>query len=557
MSRQPYRRRLGLCGVKMPTHNVNLDALIVREDLEVTSENPDNPGGSIAPFSIEGLIQGQSLHGVLRKPDFQRETAGWNPEQIVNLVKNFLDEELIPSLILWKAPNRNIFVIDGAHRLSALIAWVNDDYGDNPISEAFFGKDNIPAAQRKAAKVTRDLIKEEVGHYADLKKYIQNPEGAGRNQLLRARNIPSVLIPNQTVRNDAAHAEASFYRINQGGAVIDALEGEIIWARGRPEALAARAILRSGTGHKYWWRFDASPKKIIEDTAKEIYALLYSPDLEDEMRMVELPMAGTGYAGTALGVLYELIHVANDIDRVKTTKKRKQSFDPLPANDPRRDSDGTGTIEFLSGVKRLAQTILSSEPCSLGLHPGVYSYSATGKFQPAAFLAQVVLIKRIVRDDRVFEFTKARARFEEFLVRHKFFINQIVVGFGSLRRALTPLVELESAILDAIIDGATDEEVRAELLKKPTFGRYLKDMSGVAITRKPNFSKETKAGARLRAKLDSAPKCPICGARMHPNSDSIDHIKRKEDGGIGDLLNAQATHPYCNTGYKEKQAKSS
>ncbi|WP_372726522.1 HNH endonuclease [Nostoc sp. C057] len=31
---------------------------------------------------------------------------------------------------------------------------------------------------------------------------------------------------------------------------------------------------------------------------------------------------------------------------------------------------------------------------------------------------------------------------------------------------------------------------------------------------------------------------------------SIDHIKRKADGGLGTLENAQLTHPYCNTTYK-------
>jgi hypothetical protein len=30
-----------------------------------------------------------------------------------------------------------------------------------------------------------------------------------------------------------------------------------------------------------------------------------------------------------------------------------------------------------------------------------------------------------------------------------------------------------------------------------------------------------------------------------------DHVIRKEDGGRGDSENAQPTHPFCNTGYKE------
>jgi len=34
---------------------------------------------------------------------------------------------------------------------------------------------------------------------------------------------------------------------------------------------------------------------------------------------------------------------------------------------------------------------------------------------------------------------------------------------------------------------------------------------------------------------------------------TIDHIKRKEDGGRASMENAQLTHPYCNSGYKEAQ----
>jgi len=45
---------------------------------------------------------------------------------------------LIPAIILWNS-GRYIFTIDGAHRLSALIAWVLDDYGDGIISQTFFG----------------------------------------------------------------------------------------------------------------------------------------------------------------------------------------------------------------------------------------------------------------------------------------------------------------------------------------------------------------------------------------------------------------------------------
>ena len=60
-------------------------------------------------------------------------------------------------------------------------------------------------------------------------------------------------------------------------------------------------------------------------------------------------------------------------------------------------------------------------------------------------------------------------------------------------------------------------------------------------------------GIVIRKAIDSPVRCNICGARLHLKSISIDHDVRKEDGGAGNLENAQPTHPFCNTGYKERK----
>ena len=50
--------------------------------------------------------------------------------------------------------------------------------------------------------------------------------------------------------------------------------------------------------------------------------------------------------------------------------------------------------------------------------------------------------------------------------------------------------------------------------------------------------------------LSTSVRCKICGGYIHKNSISIDHKIRKEDGGGGTVENAQISHPYCNTTYK-------
>ncbi len=103
----------------------------------------------------------------LRKPDFQRETNEWDAKKIYDFLESFINGDLIPSIILWRSNSGLYFVIDGAHRLSAFISWIFDDYGDGDISNKFFDK-NIPEEQKQIASATRKLINEKIGSYKEI-----------------------------------------------------------------------------------------------------------------------------------------------------------------------------------------------------------------------------------------------------------------------------------------------------------------------------------------------------------------------------------------------------
>jgi len=162
---------------------VNLDAFIPREDF---ARQDVEIGGAeaIRDFPISYLLEDSPIRKQLRKPDFQRETTHWTPEQIVTFVASFLDQEVIPGLILWKSPSF-IFVIDVGHRLSALRAWIEDDYGDRAISATFFGHE-ISDDQKKVALRTRKLIEETVGRFSTLKALVGTSKGENALQLRRA-----------------------------------------------------------------------------------------------------------------------------------------------------------------------------------------------------------------------------------------------------------------------------------------------------------------------------------------------------------------------------------
>jgi hypothetical protein len=91
----------------MTRNVVNLDALLPRQDLASPAEAAaDIPGLKLTDLE-PGLI-----YNWLRKPDFQRETANWSPEQVADLIETFAKGNIIPSIILWQSGQR-VFVIDG------------------------------------------------------------------------------------------------------------------------------------------------------------------------------------------------------------------------------------------------------------------------------------------------------------------------------------------------------------------------------------------------------------------------------------------------------------
>src|SRR6185437_7390558 len=116
-----YASRESGRAIGMPANGVNLDALIPRADLAI---------GEGKVVGIQGEEKLSVTHfreknknffaSQLRKPEFQRETMHWSPAKIVDLVSDFLDQRLVPAVILWRAGEYN-FVVDGAHRISALL----------------------------------------------------------------------------------------------------------------------------------------------------------------------------------------------------------------------------------------------------------------------------------------------------------------------------------------------------------------------------------------------------------------------------------------------------
>lgn len=512
---------------------VNLDAIIPREDFEV--EENATPGKKKETLSIEDIKSDSFFFSNVRKPDFQRETNEWDSKKIADFIESFLDGDLIPAIILWRSTGGYLFVIDGSHRLSSLAAWINDDYGDGPISKQFYDG-IIPDEQIEIAEETRKLIRKRIGSYSDFKLALTNPEKVSPEIQRKAKNLAALAIQLQWVDGGANKAENSFFKINQQAAPIDKTELVLLEARKKPNCIAARAIIRSGKGHKYWSNFSKENQTTIQELAKEINSVLFAPKLETPIKTLDIPVGGKNYSAQTLPLILEFINIVNNIPT-----DFKESLED--------DLTGHETVNILKQTRRIAWRINSNHPSSLGLHPVVYFYSQDGRHKVASFYATLAFVKELEEKNKLKEFSLVRPQFENILLQNDPLIQQINRKYRSAIASYSQIKDFYFAIIELLQKGVNENEVITQLIKTSKFNYLTLTIEQNEITTN-KFSTERKSAVYIKEALANAPKCKICGGYIHRNSISIDHIERKQDGGLGTIDNGQITHPFCNTTLK-------
>jgi hypothetical protein len=509
---------------------VNLDAMIPREDFRV--QGPDVTSQQFGDFPIRNLEEANPVRRLLRKPDFQRETNHWSPEQLATFLGSFLDNELIPSLILWKS-SIYIFVIDGGHRLSALRAWMENDYGDGAISREFY-KGEISNPQKKAADAARKSVERVVGRYSDLQALVASTT-ADAQQQRRASNLFTRALNLQWVQGNVDVAESSFFKINSQGTPLDDVEEMLLKNRKKGLAIGSRAIIRAGTGHKYWSDFSEERQREIEAIAAEFHDILFDPELASPIKTLDLPIGGSVSPVDAQALLVDFLAIAS---ARRTT--------PRVLNNEQNDEDGTETLNILEWSKAVASRMTGNQPESLGLHPAVYFYNERGVHARHLFLGVVTLIAEKLRnnDDAFFKkFTSVRRDVEKNLITHKALITQLFANVNQRTRVVRVRDMLETLVRILV---AGEIYTTDTLLASVGYSGQILDIQN--LQRPERFSAQTKSAAFLRVALDQTPKCPLCGGLLFPlKAISYDHAVPVKDGGRGDIENAQLMHPYCNS----------
>jgi hypothetical protein len=385
------------------------------------------------------------------------------------------------------------------------------------------------------------MVEKHVGRYSTLVSQVDT-KNAAEIVARRAQVLFTRALPLQWIQGDASVAETSFFKINSQGTPLDDTETLLIKNRRKPIAIAARAILRAGSGHKYWSKFPAGCATEVETVTQEFHDKIFKPEAEEPLKTLELPLGGSVSPVDALALLIDFLAIAGT--REKDGKSIEKYFD---------DDTGDETVKVLKNALQVLNRIAGNNPESLGLHPAVYFYNEKGKYSRFLFLGISAVIQDKLKNNNTgfFKiFTAARQKVEQFLIDNKSLIGLILQNLSKTQR-VPKVRDLFEFIVDKF---QHDQAVSIEdtIIHLGIRGRIL-DANVVQTT--SHISDDTKSMVYVQKAVTSALRCPVCGGLLDPNkSVSYDHIEPKRIGGSGDPSNVQLAHPYCNTGYKESQA---
>ena len=290
--------------------------------------------------------------------------------------------------------------------------------------------------------------------------------------------------------------------------------------------------------YKYWSIFSAENQNTIQQLASEINKIFFTPQLKTPVKTMDIPIGGKVSSAQTLPLILEFINQVNFVP---------SDFKDLVDD----DLEGHETINHLKNARKIAWRINSVHASSLGLHPIVYFYSKEGKHKTGSFYAITNFILQLIKINKLTDFIKAREEFEKFLIEYDYIPTQINRKQRSSLKGLPQVTEFYLEMINNINSGKNYRDSVKALTKTEKF-KYLtlEDDKDELTFYHRNFDTDSKSAVFIAEALQSGIKCKICNGFIHTNSITIDHIYRKEDGGLGNPDNGQLAHPYCNSTFK-------
>lgn len=559
--------------------NVNLDHHIPSESLLTLSEYRKIPKSEEAQLHQKTHLElrdffidtsGLSIWERLRKPEFQRATNHWDDEKCLNLLRTLRGNQVIPGVIFWlNTLSGHIFVLDGAHRLSVIRAWIEDDWGDTREARkyGFVEDDELVAAGR-----LRQLVKQEIGSYKDcnsarikFKRVVdarKNPvdelpsdiEEKGRF----AYNLnTSLRVPIQWVTGDYEVAEQSFININMGGTALTEEEATYLNNRRSPVARAMAGIISNGSKPSLWIEHASA----CTELSKALYITLMSDsdNTTYKMKISDYPLCilKKQKSFDRYEFLQNLFAVANHgFTGENNIEKTLSQY----ANEPKNSIVADETLKHLERLDAFLSNIRGNKASSLGLVPVFYFYTSRGQFRQTLLL---LFLMWLASDEdgklreRKLRFTLVRDKFEEVWMIIKDHLFIALGKKGGPSRLNRSHLKIFDNLLDCVSrgkqDGLDSLTIAIEFLShsencdKKVFEQFKNDIHNNESKPFKYFSKGTKVQQEMLAFFQGTHRCEICGGAVDLGvSHQVDHIKKRSKGGTNSINNARIVHPWCN-----------
>lgn len=513
---------------------------------------PEEMSPSMQRDNFEVALTDFEKHPIIKclfKADNQRSTECWSVQEIANFIEDCTEDQNINLCILyWKDIHGNIYIIDGAHRLSCIYAWINRYFADEQVPQA----PNFNDPQKQDIRYLRNYL----GDLADFQRICTDAEFAEKKSKLE-----DIKISFRQVLGTPEDARRVFQSINSDTKRLDKYEEYHLRNRGSDAYYAIYACCYINDNKSNLEELQYTRLNELIELGERIHQLLFSTILLDnEMSH-----------GKKIGLVNELMNIiAGD-----------QIHNIMSLNQGERVENLMSHL--LTILCRIATPVKNAGVPSLGLHPYLYFYKDQ-RFQITSFLAWFSIVYEIHesrmqihhRKISFKDFTRVRRSIEFLIANFPVATTETVGKFGSGIKGYDRLQIVYNAFICLSLEMEVDFDDEkclntfilsmSKAFKYINFNEfyverflggyddavvkhvvgYVESISPISRSKPKAFSALTKSLLKHNFVVGNHNFCLICDGLIYLDSTESDHRIAKAVGGQGVLENGLLVHPICN-----------
>ncbi len=513
---------------------------------------PEEMSPSMQRDNFEVALTDFEKHPIIKclfKADNQRSTECWSVQEIANFIEDCTEDQNINLCILyWKDIHGNIYIIDGAHRLSCIYAWINRYFADEQVPQA----PNFNDPQKQDIRYLRNYL----GDLADFQRICTDAEFAEKKSKLE-----DIKISFRQVLGTPEDARRVFQSINSDTKRLDKYEEYHLRNRGSDAYYAIYACCYINDNKSNLEELQYTRLNELIELGERIHQLLFSTILLDnEMSH-----------GKKIGLVNELMNIiAGD-----------QIHNIMSLNQGERVENLMSHL--LTILCRIATPVKNAGVPSLGLHPYLYFYKDQ-RFQITSFLAWFSIVYEIHesrmqihhRKISFKDFTRVRRSIEFLIANFPVATTETVGKFGSGIKGYDRLQIVYNAFICLSLEMEVDFDDEKclntfilsmskafkyinfnefyverflggydDVVVKNVVG-YVESISPISRSKPKAFSALTKSLLKHNFVVGNHNFCLMCDGLIYLDSTESDHRIAKAVGGQGVLENGLLVHPICN-----------